>query len=269
MSAPAKSTFAWEPLTPHGVAAFARATPSRLFIVQFIVALLVAAAVVWFFRDSCFPTVTAAIQNLPTAGEIRSARLNWAGTSPQLLAEGRVFALDVDLNHSGKIRSTADVQIEFGRETVRIFSLLGYTEWPYPHGQIIPFNRIDLEPLWGAWAMELLFIAGVGLAVGFMLGWGLLATIYFLPVRILGFFMNRDLNLPQSWRLVGAALMPGALLMIAAILLYNSGLLDLVSLCFAFAAHFVLGWVYLFLSQLFLPPSAPGLHKGNPFKRPQ
>ena len=51
----------------------------------------------------------------------------------------------------------------------------------------------------------------------------------------------------------GAALMPGALLMAAGILLYDFGFLDLVSLGFVFAAHFALGWIYLFLSQLFLP----------------
>lgn len=265
VSASAESTFAWEPLTPRGVAAFARATPSRLFLVQFIIALLAAASVVWFLYDGCFPTVFTAIQNLPAAGEIRSARLDWHGNSPQLLAEGRSIAFDVDLNHSGQIHPLADVQIEFGGETVRIFSLLGYTEWNYPRGQVIPFNHTDLEPQWGAWAMELLFMAGIVLAAGFMLGWWLLATIYFIPVWVLGLFMNRDLTFRQSWRLAGAALMPGALLMAAAVLLYNSGFLNFVSLGFTFAAHLVLGWIYLFLSLLFLPRSPSALSKGNPF----
>ena len=269
MSASAESTFAWEPLTPRGVAAFARATPSRLFLVQFIVALLAAVSVVWFLHDGCFPTVSAAIQNLPAAGEIRSARLDWRGDSPQLLSEGRFIAFDVDLNHSGKIHPLADVQIEFGGETVRVFSLPGYSEWNYPRGYIIPFNRTDLEPQWGAWAMELLFIAGIVLVIGFMLGWWLLATIYFIPVWVLGFFTNRDLSLRQSWRLAGAALMPGASLAAASVLLYNSGFLNFVSLGFTFAAHFVLGWIYLFLSLLFLPRSSSVLSKGNPFTPPQ
>ncbi len=236
---------------------------------QFIVALLAAASVVWFLHDGCFPTVLTAIQNLPATGEIRSARLNWRGNSPQLLAEGRSIAFDVDLNHSGQIHSPADVQIEFGGETVRVFSLLGYTEWNYPRGYIIPFNRTELEPLWGAWAMELLLIFGIGLVIGFMLCWGLLATVYFLPVWVLGLFTNRDLNLRQSWRLAGAALMPGALLMAASILLYDFGFLDLVSLGFTLAANLVLSWIYLFLSLLFLPRSPSALNKGNPFTPPQ
>jgi hypothetical protein len=44
MSAPAESTVAWEPLTPRGVAAFARARLSRLLLVQFVVASLAAVA---------------------------------------------------------------------------------------------------------------------------------------------------------------------------------------------------------------------------------
>ena len=98
-----------------------------------------------------------------------------------------------------------------------------------------------------------------------MLGCGLLATIYLLPVKALAFFTNRDLNLCQSWRLAGAALMPGVLLMAAAILFYDFGFLDLISLGFIFAAHFILGWIYLFLSLLFVPrlPTAPS--RGNPF----
>jgi len=53
--------------------------------------------------------------------------------------------------------------------------------------------------------------------------------------------------------------------MAAGILLYDAGFLDLVSLGFVFAAHFVLGWIYLFLSQLFLPRIFEGPQKGNPF----
>jgi hypothetical protein len=265
VSEPAKSSFAWEPLTPHGVATFARATTSRLFLVQFIFALFAAAVMAWFIYNSCFPVVWTAIQNLPATGEIRSARLNWPGDSPQQLAEGRFLALDVDLDHSDRIHPFSDVQIEFGKETLRIFSWLGYTEWTYPRGYVIPFNRTDLEPLWGAWAMELLLISGIGLAVVLMLAWGLLATIYLLPIKALGFFTNRDLTLFQSWRLAGAALMPGMLLMAAAVLFYDSGFLDLISLGFAFAANFILGWIYLFLSLLFVPrlPTAPS--GGNPF----
>ena len=265
MRAPAESTFAWEPLTPRGVAAFARARLSRLLLVQFVVASLAAAAGVWFLSDGCFPTVRAAIRNLPVTGEIRAGRLDWPGHPPQLLAEGRFLAFIIDLNHSGQIHSPANVQIEFGRESVRVISLLGYTEQDYPRDWIISFNRTELEPLWGAWEPELLAIAVLAAVAGLMLAWAALAAIYFLPVRLISFYANRDLDFRGSWKLAGAALMPGALLLTVAVVLYGFAVLDLVQFCFIFAAHFTLGWIYLFLSQLCLPRIDPASPKGNPF----
>jgi hypothetical protein len=263
----AASTFAWEPLTPRGVAAFARAKLGRLLLVQFIVALLAAASVVWFFDDGCFPTISAAIQKLPADGEIRSGKLDWRGDPSQMLADGKFLAFDVDLNHSGKIHSTADVQIEFGKDSVRVSSLLpGYSEIFYVPDRVAPFNRTELEPLWGAWDMDILFIAAATVTAGLLVSWWLLATIYFLPVWLLGFFANRKLNFRACWKLSGAALLPGALLMAAGVLLYDAGFLDLVSLGFIFAAHFALGWIYLFLSQLFLPRIPEEETKANPFK---
>jgi hypothetical protein len=87
-----------------------------------------------------------------------------------------------------------------------------------------------------------------------------------LPVWLLGFYANRELDFRACWKLSGAALLPGALLMAAGVLLYDAGSLKLVSLGFLFAAHFALGWIYLFLSQLFLPRIPEPQTKRNPFK---
>lgn len=269
MSAPSESIFAWEPLTPRGVAAFAGAGFGRLLLVQFIVALLAAGALVWFIDKGGSPVVKTAIQKLPATGEIRSSRLDWMDQSPELLAEGRFLALDVDLDHSGQISPTSDVQIEFGRGTVRVFSLFGYMDWPYPGGYVIAFNRNDLEPLWGAWAAELLLITGAALTICLLLSWWLLATLYFLPVWLMGFYTNRDLNFRQSWRLAGAALMPGALWLVVAIVFYGIGFLSLVSFLFAFGAHFLVGWIYLFLSLPFVPRTEAAPRRGNPFRPSQ
>ncbi len=264
MSATSASTFAWEPLTPRGVAAFARARPGRLLVVQFIVAVLAAIVVDWFLASDCFPTITATIKQLPDQGEIRSARLDWHGDSPQRLAEGGFLAFDVDLEHTGQIHSPAQVQIEFGRESVRVFSLLGYADFWYPPDQPLYFDRTDLEPLWNAWKPDILAIAAGVVIVGLMLSWAVLATIYFFPAWLICFFADRDLNFRQSWRLAGAALMPGALLLTAAITFYALGALDLIQVSFAFGAHLVLGWIYLFISPLFLARVSPS-EKRNPF----
>ena len=92
-----------------------------------------------------------AIEQLPDEGEIHFGNMDWRGESPQLLAEGTFLAFSVDLEHAGDQRSPAHVQLEFGRETFRLQSLLGYTEARYPAKWMVAFNRKELKPWWGAW----------------------------------------------------------------------------------------------------------------------
>jgi hypothetical protein len=254
---------AWEPLTPRGVAAFAHSPLRRLLLVQFIVALLVAVAVAWLLRGGFFPIVTAAIEQLPAEGEIRRATLDWRGNSPQVLAEGRSLSLAVDLDHSGEVRSLAHFQFEFGRTNVLAHSLLGYASGNYPGGWVIACNRTELVPRWGAWRPVLLALAVAGVVAYLFASWLMLATLYCGPVWLLGFFANRDLTLRASWKLAGAALMPGALAMLVAMLFYGLGMLDLVHLGFALAVHVLLGWIYLGVSTFFVPRIGEGM--ANPF----
>jgi hypothetical protein len=257
-----------EPATPRGVAGFAGAKFTRLLLAQFLVALFAAVVVAWFFYENCFPVVLSAIQNLPADSEIRSAQLDWTGTSPQSLAEGHFIAFDVDLDHSGQLRSAADFQVEFGRNSVRVISFFGYySDLPYPgaRGEIIDFNRPTLEPLWNAWRAEILFgIAGATI-VALLLSWWALATIYFLPIWLTGFFTNRDLSVPGSWKLSNAALLPGAILMTAGIFIYGLGF-PFVLLAFVFGAHLVLGWLYLFFALAFFARTSAAPSRGNPFE---
>src|SRR5579859_4979404 len=93
--------FAWQPLTPRGVAAFADATFGRLFLFQGVVAALSALVVVWFVATHWFPTIKGGIDRLPAHGSIQAGQLNWGGDSPRLLAESRFLALVIDLQHGG------------------------------------------------------------------------------------------------------------------------------------------------------------------------
>jgi hypothetical protein len=40
-----------------------------------------------------------------------------------------------------------------------------------------------------------------------------------------------------------------------------------VQLCFALGMHYIIGWIYLLVSQLYLDRAVPG-EKGNPFSTP-
>ncbi len=256
---------AWQPLTAPGVAAFAWAPLGRLLLVQLIVALLAAGIAVWFLHRCWFPTIGDAVRKLPSAGMLRSGTLEWSDSSPLGLAESRFLALVVDLEHTGEARSPAQVQVEFGRKDFKVISLLGSGQWPYPRDPTAPFNSTELVPWWGAWAPAFLAMAAVLSMACLMVSWVCLATVYCLPAWIFAFFANRHCSLGGCWRVAGAALMPGALFLLAVILIYGSGALDLVRLAVGGAAHVVIGWAYLFFGLLRLPQHRPQAEKANPF----
>jgi len=259
-----ESRFAWEPVTPRGVAAFARASFERLIVVQSILALIATAVVVWLLSTGYFPTIDAAIRSLPAKGDINHGKLSWPDESPKTLAEGHFLSFTVDPKHTRTLRLPAQFQFEFGDDSLVIISLLGDMEVPYRSDQSFYFNRTDLQPAWGAWSPDLLGLAALGTFFGLLLTWAFLATLYFLPVWLVAFYTDRDLNFRASWKLAGAALMPGALLLSLGIALYGFGVFDLVQLSFAFTMHFIISWIYLLISPLFLNRALPG-EKMNPF----
>ena len=118
-----KPPFGWQPLTRRGVAAFAPASLGKLLLVQFIVALLAAGALVWFLRGAWFSAIGEAITRLPAQGAIRSGALDWPGEPAVKLAENHFLALAVDLSHAAAVRSPAHLQVEFGRNDVELISL--------------------------------------------------------------------------------------------------------------------------------------------------
>lgn len=265
MDAPSPSS-AWQPITPAGVAAFAYAPLRRLLLVQFVVALLVGLAAAWFAYDAYVPVIDEVILRLPASGEMKAQELRWGGESPTMLGENRFLALSVDLQGSAKLRSTAHFQIEFSRRDVAIHSLFGYLGLPYPTGWQMAANREVLEPAWGAWRPMVLVLILLGVAASLMAIWFLLATLWALPIWIYAQWLGRQLSLRGSWRLSGAALMPGALLMVAALSCYDLGVIDLAPMVVVFLAHLILGWIYLGWSPRCLRRKEPAGHVSqNPF----
>ena len=176
------------------------------------------------------------------------------------------MALVVDLDHEADLGHEADLCVEFGQRDVRLLSLLGYVDLTYPPVWVVAANRSDLKPWWGAWRPAILAATGGAVVVGLEALWCMLASVYCLPVWLVAFYANRDLSLRRAWRLAAAALMPGALLMTAAVLFYGLGWLDLVRFGLGVALHFLVGWIYLCVSPLFLPAEAGARAiRRNPF----
>jgi hypothetical protein len=156
--------------------------------------------------------------------------------------------------------------VEFGRHDLWLETLTGETVIPYPTTWRFAFNRTELDPWWGAWQSAVLAAIAAATFVGLLASWIVLATVYCIPVKLITLYENRDLKWGQSWRLAGAALMPGALFLVFGILFYTLRSMALIQLGLVWCLHFVIGWIYLAVSPLFLPrhPSATVV-RGNPF----
>ena len=266
---PPAAPVAWLPLTPRGVAAFANSTFSRLFIVQLLVALLAAAAIARFMNDAWCPVLRDAIRQLPDQGVIRDGRLQMPAPPIVPAQPSRFLAVTVDLENRAEPNPFSDVRLNFRQENFQICGALGCLSLAYPKRWVMDFNRASLEPWWGAWEPVLLTGATVAAMLSLLLIWALLATVYAIPARLAALYTARTITLAGSWRLAGAALMPGSLLLSAAVLLYGAGVLDGLGLTILSVLHLLAGWIYLFLSPLFLPKSSYAPRRPrNPFRPP-
>lgn len=257
---------AWQPLTPRGVAAFAGATNGRLLAVQMIVVAIVVGAVVWFLQIAWFPVISAAVEHLPPTGEIRHGTLSFGGASPQTLAENARLAIAVDVEHSRSTDRVADVTVVFEKEGGTVCGALGCRWVPFDKNYRIAFNRAEVEPAWGAWRGPILGMVSL-LTIAFLfLSWWSVAFLYTPLVKLIAFFCDRIVTWRGAWRLSAAALLPGALLMALAIVLYGFGAVDLLRFSLLYLLHLLSGVVFVSTSPFFLPKVEDALRQKNPFR---
>lgn len=259
---------AWQPLTFGGVAAFAQAPLSRLLLVEFLAALVAAASVVAFVGMAWAPAIQKAISQLPDGGEIRNGQLQWQGPGRLSLAATRFVALGVDMAESGELAPVADVQCLLGPTKAKVTLLFGVFSVAYPSRWIIPVNRTDLDPWWGAWKPAILAGTGVITLLALFPIWAVLAFVYGWAVRLLALVLGRQTTAQGCRRLAAAALMPGSLWLSIALVGYGLGRLELVGFLLAAAIHFVVGWIYLAFAPIWLPrKSSSASAAGNPFQK--
>jgi hypothetical protein len=262
----AASCPAWQPLTFGGVASFASATFTRLWIVQFLVSLLVAGSVAWLLKTGWFPVVSKAIDALPEEAVIHHRRLVWSDSPSAPLSENSFLSIRVNPEASASSNPGGDVQVVLGNTGLRIASLLGFVEVPYPTGWTMSLNRADARAWWEARRTFLLIGAGLTTVLALFLSWTILAFLYWLPAWLIAFYLDRVVTGWGCWRLAGAAVLPGAFIMSGAILLYSSRRLDPVGVLFAWLLHILIGWVYLAYAPTRLPRLKGPTRRGNPFR---
>lgn len=253
---------ALQPFTPRGVARFAHARFSRLLLAEFLAALVVAAAVIWFCGSRFSPVITQSLQQLPDTAKVEAGKLS--DVESGLLANSKFLSLTIDLEAETE-EGTADVQLKFHQQDFEVCSLLGCIAVIYP-SDTIPLGRPISDPWWGAWKPVVIAMIGLATILSLMISWPLFALIYMFPTKLLAYFADRDLSWRAAWQMCCAAQLTAALYVAVAIVLYGLQVFDLVRLLFFYSAHFVIALVYVFSAPFFLPRMASGESvKGNPF----
>ena len=265
-------TAAWQPFTPRGVAAFARASTWCLWRAQLLVALLIAGTCVWLVHSQWMPVVDEAIAHLPTpGGAIAQGRLQWPDNEPRALTrltEPSFLHIIVDPLNAEDHSQVADVQVEFQERRLQLASLFGFVRVAYPAQFNLRLEREWLAPWWGSRRPFLLAALGAGIVAVLMFMWTLLALAAAWAVRTVAFFSDRAGGYAACCRLAGAALMPGAALMGMGILCYALGLLPLIGVLMVYGLHLVVSVGYLFLAPFYLEKLETVAAATNPFAAP-
>jgi hypothetical protein len=256
---------AWQPLTPRGVAAFATSTLTRLVLVQLVFALITAVAVLGFLRLAWFPVIEEAIQRLPDTGAIRQGELAFAGESPKRLAENAHLAIVMDVNQTANAGRTGDIEVTFEKNRVAICGALGCWHQAYDRRYTVSFNRPELAPAWGAWQWPAVALITLATVASLLVMWWSAALVYLPLVKSIAFFKDRAVTWRGAWRLSAAALLPGALIVTAGIILYGFGAVDLFRLGLLYILHIIAGLVFVVTSPSFLPAIAGAKGGKNPF----
>ena len=261
-----RSPAPWQPFTFGGVAAFASARLARLLAAELAAALLVAASTIWLLHRAYCPIILQAIQKMPETARVADGALQ--GVPDTLMAESPFLAIVAKPQAGGEIGQDADLQIQLRQNDVCTGSVFWPDwGWEFAYGRGTNFNlaRSNLEPWWSAWQPVLLAGAGTAVILVLFLVWAVLAAIYAVPAKVIAWYGDRYLTWGGAWRLASAALLPGALMMAGAMLLYGWSAIDLVGLSFFMTIHIVVGWIYLVGGACKATRLFPDDSKRNPF----
>jgi len=262
---------AWQPCTFGGVAAFADAALSRLLLAQLVFAALAAGCTMAALAIAWVPVIRGAVHALPDAASIERGALLWPGDELKLLSEGSRLAVVVDPKGGDFVGRVADVQVELCASAVKVRAELGVIEVPYNTVWQVDLSRSAAGPWWGAREPWLVALVGLATAAGLLFSWWVLALACAPAARLMAYFGDRPVTWGGCWQLGCAALLPGSVVMALAILLYALEALALPWLAVGFAAHLLIGCVYLLGSPWKLPKGGASQSaasrggKANPF----
>jgi hypothetical protein len=256
----------WQPFTPRGVARAAIAPRWQLWIVLGLTAGLSALVLASFLNVCWGPVIGEAISQLPPNGYIRDGiYYPDSMTTDTVLAENSWLSIGIQWSPQLISNQASDVRTTLEIDRLRLCSILGCTTISYHTIGNRSLGRTDTDSWWNAWRPFILAALSIAHIFFLFVIWWLLTLTYSAVIRFLAFYRDRQIDFAGSCRVAQAALIPGALWLIASLFCYQQRWLDMFGLLVVFVFHIPVAWLYLFLAMRHLPLIDPSL-KGNPFK---
>lgn len=264
---PAKPTLSWHPFTPKGAAGAAAAPRWQLWLVLGATAALAVGTLLSFLAQRWAPVIVEAIDHLDDGGVIRRGVFHPGGAATDAtLASNRHLAVALRWNPEAPRDQASDVGIYLEIDRALVCSLFGCLPVSYQRFGDIPVGRTETGAWWRAWSPILYAAVGFAFALYLIVSWWVLVVMHAWVVRLLAFYLDRQVDFPGAARVAQAALVPGAWWLIAAMFFYGREWLDVPGLLIVFVMHLPVGWLYTGLACRHLPPR-PDVPPANPFQR--
>lgn len=267
-----------------GVAALARRPARWLVVWQLSTATLITAVILWSVEMTWWRALRRAADQLPDRAEITGGTLRWTEPRPRILYQDPFVSWVIDPGGRREAGLASDITISLESHQLSVRSLLGRTTFAYPTDHRLEFGRLAVSGWLDAWEAPIRGGLAVVVFGGLLVLWNGLALVHGLVAWLAGRLLNRELGGWSAVRLAGAALLPGAVLMSAAIAFYANHQLSLVGLLIVIPGHLVVGWVFTAGGVLRVPAAGPpGVNpfqpvpplasparaeSGNPFRTP-
>lgn len=232
------------PTSFGGVAAVAEAHAGVLLVWQTVLALGTALLSLWAFEMAWGRALRHAVTSLPDQARIHQGALEWPNPQALVLYQGPFVAFVVDPDDRREVGLATDVTVSLEARALALRSFLGWSTLPYPPDFSLSLNRLDMTGAIAAWSTPFHLALGAAIFFSLFLSWLLLAFTYGTVVWIAAWAIGRPTPFHVARRLAAASLLPGCLLMAAALFLYTTRQLGLEGLLLAWPLHIVLGWLY-------------------------
>jgi hypothetical protein len=239
-----------------------------LGLLQAFTAMAAGLALAWALHHTWLPVLRTAVANWPGLVRCEQGRFEFPAPQPRLLAEGHDLALVLDPDHRGTVRAPSLLQVQWGRETVRLLGPWGQWEGGYPRFWSFEWDGTAAQAAWQAWEPILSVLLAGATSVGVVVGWYGLAGLYWLPLRLGAGGLGRVTRPGLLWRVALAAQLPGTWFLVASLVAFGVGWVNVLRLGVAFGLHWVISWICLVGLVWVLPSGGsrpPG--RGNPFAK--